>query len=258
MRISRIDNLEQYILEHKTVSIDDLCDEFGISKNTVRRDLEVLVSRGSVEKVYGGVVAAENAAIIPELVTFHERANRNLDGKQRIAQLAASYVRERDTIFIDSGTTTMNIVDYLTHLSSVTVITASIQVINKSMNHPNINLIVLPGTLKRDTASLVGSSCLEYLEDFNIARGFMTCTGFSVQSGVCNASTEEYSIKKAALKKCQKRYLLADSSKFGKTSLMTYGEISQFNYLITDQGLDDDFCNYCKEVNCKVRIAEAN
>lgn len=256
MRISRIDKLEHYILEHKTASIDSLCDEFGISKNTVRRDLEVLVSRGSVEKVYGGVVALENAAVIPELVTFHERANRNADSKQAIAQYAASYVRERDTIFIDSGTTTMNIVDYLTHLSSVTVITASVQVINKSLNHPNINLIVLPGTLKRDTASIVGSSCIEYLEAFNIAPAFMACTGFSIQSGICNASTEEYNIKKAALKKSQKHYLLADSSKFGKTSLMTYGEISQFHYLITDKALSDDFNTYCREQNCAIRVAE--
>ncbi len=157
MRISRIEQLEQYILEHKSASIDTLCELFQISKNTLRRDLEVLVGRGTVEKVYGGVIASENIPPIPDLVTFQDRASRNFLSKQRIASLAASFVRDRDIIFIDSGTTTMNIVDFLTHLNTVTVITNSIQVINKSMNYPNIDLIVLPGTLKRDTASLTAA-----------------------------------------------------------------------------------------------------
>lgn len=255
MRISRIDQLEQYILEHRTASIDTLCEEFKISKNTLRRDLEILVARGTVEKVYGGVIACENASPIPNLVTFHERAGRNAQSKQKIAALAASFVRERDIIFIDSGTTTMGIVDHLSHLSTVTVITNSLQVINKSMNYPNINLIVLPGSLKRDTASLVGSSCVEYLEDYNIVRAFMACTAISLQAGVCNASTEEYIIKKTALKKSQKHYLLADSSKFGRTSLMTFGEIGQFDCILTEQMPDDEFSSYCKDQDCAIQIA---
>lgn len=252
MRISRIDELEQYILEHKSVTMDTLCEVFGISKNTVRRDLEVLLGRGTVEKVYGGVIATESTPAIPELVSFHERFSKNSLEKQQIAALAASFVRERDIIYIDSGTTTINIIDHLAHLATVTVITNSIQITNKAMNYPGINLIMLPGTLKRNTASLVGSSCIEYLEDFNIVRAFMACTGVSLETGICNASTEEYSVKKAALKKSQKHYLLADSSKFGKTSLMTYGQISQFDYILTDKLPDDRFRAYCSEQGCNI------
>ncbi|WP_143320208.1 DeoR/GlpR family DNA-binding transcription regulator [Clostridium sp. HBUAS56010] len=255
MRISRIDQLEEYIVEHKNVSIDTLCQVFEISKNTVRRDLDVLVSRGTVEKVYGGVTACETTSPIPGLVTFQERASKNAQSKQQIAALAASWVRERDIIFLDSGTTTMYLVDYLTHLNMVTVITNSIQVINKALNYPNINLIVLPGSLKRDTASLVGISCVEYLEDFNIVRAFMACTGISAQAGVCNASTEEYNVKRAALKKSQKHYLLADSSKFGRTSLMTFGEVNQFDSIVTDQMPEEAFCSYCEEQGCSIDIA---
>lgn len=255
MRISRIDQLEQYILEHKAASIDSLCEVFDISKNTLRRDLEVLVGRGNIEKVYGGVIASENAASLPDLVSFNERAGRNFHSKQKIAALAASFVREKDIIFIDSGSTTMNIVEHLTHLNKVTVITNSLQVINKALSYPNINLIVLPGTLIRDTASLVGSSCAEYLEHYNIVRAFMACTGISIAAGICNASTEEYDIKKTALKKSQKHYLLADSSKFGRASLMTYGDMNQFDYILTDQMPDDAFCSYCSERDCVIRVA---
>ena len=176
MRISRIDQLEQYILEHKSVSIDTLCEVFQISKNTVRRDLDVLLTRGNIEKVYGGVIASESSMAIPELTSFNERNIKNREAKNRIAALAASYVREKDIIFIDTGTTTVNIIDHLSHLSNVTVITYSVQVINHAMSFPNINLISLPGKLKRDTASLVGTSCTDFLKDFNIMRAFMACT----------------------------------------------------------------------------------
>ncbi|MGL5434685.1 MAG: DeoR/GlpR family DNA-binding transcription regulator [Lachnospiraceae bacterium] len=257
MRVSRIDELEQYIIEHKSVSMDMLCEVFQISKNTVRRDLEVLIGRGTVAKVYGGVVAVEQTPVIPELVSFSERTYKNARHKQQIAALAASYVREHDIIYIDSGTTTMYMIDHLTHLNAVTVITNSVQVINKAMNHPNINLISLPGTLKRNTASFVGTSCVEYLvEDYNIVRAFMACTGVSPESGVCNASTEEYNIKKAAIKKSQKHYLLADSSKFGKTSLMTYGEIGEFDCILTEKLPDEEFESFCREQGCVIHTTE--
>lgn len=256
MRMSRIEQLEQYILEHKSVSIDKLCEVFQISKNTVRRDLDVLVTRGNIEKVYGGVVACDTLAGIPELVSFNERNIKNREAKNQIAALAATYVREKDIIFIDTGTTTVGIVDHLSHLANVTVITYSIQVINRAMAYPNINLISLPGTLKRDTASLVGASCTDYLKDFNIVRAFMACTGISVQHGVCNASTEEYNIKKMALARSNKHYLLADSSKFEKSSLMTYGEISQFQYILTEMLPSDEFRAACREQGCRIQLAK--
>lgn len=149
MRISRIDNWSNIYWSTERLPLILCVKNLKFQKNTLRRDLEILVARGTVEKVYGGVIACENATPIPNLVTFHERTGRNAQSKQKIAALAASFVRERDIIFIDSGTTTMSIVDHLAHLSTVTVITNSLQVINKSMNYPNINLIVLPGSLKR-------------------------------------------------------------------------------------------------------------
>ena len=83
MRISRIDQLEQYILEHKSVSIDTLCEVFQISKNTVRRDLDVLLTRGNIEKVYGGVIASESSMAIPELTSFNERNIKNREAKKQ-------------------------------------------------------------------------------------------------------------------------------------------------------------------------------
>ena len=108
MKINRLDKIDQYITANQTVSLDKLCEVFGISKNTVRRDINDLVKKGSVRKVYGGVTAEKRA-----LVPFEERNIKYRKEKQIICQKAAESVNDGDVIYIDSGTTTANLVDFL-------------------------------------------------------------------------------------------------------------------------------------------------
>ncbi len=259
MRVSRLDEIEQYLNERRSATIEELCEEFNVSKNTIRRDLDELVSRGSVKKVYGGAVSLETRnTVSPDvttLVSFQERMDRNADSKQLIAALAATKVLDHSTIFVDSGSTTVNIVDHLKDSVDVTLITGSIAAINKAMNYPNINLIAFPGILKRNTASLYGSAAVEFLETYNIDCAFMACTSISIKSGVCNSSVEEYYVKKAALRKSIHHYLLADSSKLGKTSLLTYADINEFDSIITEKLPSKDFREYCSERGCSILIA---
>lgn len=104
MRADRIDRLEAYILEQRSVSLDQLCQVFGISKPTLRRDLEALMPRRTIEKVYGGVVAiAPKNALAEGLTSFSERNIKNADAKARVARLAADTIEDNDVIFIDTG-----------------------------------------------------------------------------------------------------------------------------------------------------------
>lgn len=255
MRIKRIDRLESYILEHKSVSIDKLCEEFQISKNTLRRDLDVLTKKKTVAKVYGGVIAIEPSnSGISVLTSFNERNIKNIEAKIQIVKAAVQFIEDGDTIFIDTGTSTLNIIDYLGHLSKVTVITNSVQVMYKAQAYPNINLIGLPGILKRDTFSLVGSSCSKCLKTYNIDKAFMACTAISLKNGVTNASFEEYEIKKTALAVSHKHYLLVDHTKFEKTSLMTYCEINELDYIITDAQPNDTFVKYFNDNNIHLEV----
>ena len=104
MKISRLNSIEQYVIAKETVSIDELCEAFGVSKNTIRRDLNDLEARGHIAKVYGGVTAiSSSGAILPPPV----RSSMNSADKNLIGRLAAGEVNDGDTIFIDSGTTTL-------------------------------------------------------------------------------------------------------------------------------------------------------
>ena len=97
MRIDRIDSLEKYILEHKSVTLDELCDRFEVSKNTLRRDIETLLEKGNIKKVYGGVVANEKKNAVG-LKPFNVRNTLHLDLKQAIAEQMASLIEDGDTL----------------------------------------------------------------------------------------------------------------------------------------------------------------
>ena len=110
MREERLTQMEAYIRTHRSVSLDTLCEVFGISKNTVRRDIGEIVARTDIRKIYGGVSTQYNGLIPPP---FIERSGVNSEAKDEIARCAAGLVADGDIIYVDSGTTTCRIVDHL-------------------------------------------------------------------------------------------------------------------------------------------------
>lgn len=257
MRVQRIDQIEEYIIDNKTATLEELCEKFDISKNTIRRDINELVRRGNIEKVYGGVTVVEKkTGEYAGLVSYNERNIKNHEIKDRICRLAATYITSGDSIFIDTGTTTINIIDYIEDKENVTIITNSIEVAHKALSYPMLRLIVLPGVLNHKTASLVGSSCIESLKKFNIKKSFMACTCISLTNGVSNATHEEYEVKKEVLKSSGECYLLADHTKFNQTSLCTFGELQDFNYILTDITPSAEYLDVFKKHGIHLGVTE--
>lgn len=255
MRIKRIDNIEKYILEHKSVTLDQLCENFKISKVTLRRDLDIIVSRGTIKKVYGGVVSIPSSTQdFDGLIPYEERNIKNSEEKKLVACLAAKEIQDNDIIYLDTGTSTLNLIDYFVDISNLTIITSSILVASKLLAYNNIKTIVLPGMLNTRTASLIGNSCQEYLKQCHIQKAFMACTAIN-ESGISNSSLEEYEIKKIALKQSQKHYLLVDHTKFDKSALMTYSSLDNINHIFTDRKPDDKYIKLFKEKNIKLDYA---
>lgn len=254
MRTKRIDLIERYIEEEKLVSLDVLCEKFAVSKNTIRRDIEELVKKGVVEKVYGGVSFKVPPSDTP-LVPYEKRHTVLNTEKDIISKKAASFVKEGDIIYIDTGTTCLNMVDYLAHVPC-TIITNSLQIFMKAVQYPDLQIISLPGRLNRDTLSFVGSEIPTYLRTYNITKAFMASTGVSIQNGLTNASADEYAIKKTVVENSQTRFLLSDHTKFGKFALMTYCPLSEIQYLITDTTPQQEYLDYCKEHEIIIEVTK--
>ena len=124
MKANRLDLIEEYILEHGNVSLPELSAVFQVSINTIRRDIAELVQRGKVKKVYGGVTI--NGKTAPPVSV---RENTYSAEKEAIGRLAAPLVRDGDTIYLDSGTTTPFILRNLTSVQSLTIISHSLRVL---------------------------------------------------------------------------------------------------------------------------------
>jgi len=236
----RINELQNYILEKERASIEELCSVFNVSKNTMRRDINQLESQGKIKKVYGGIILTDKKTTEP----FESREVKNKDAKLIIAKLASTLIEDGDIIYIDSGTTTMHMIPYLSDVKNLTIVTNNLHVILKSLPYQNLNVISTGGTLFRRTNSFVDSGAVSSLKKYNISKAFLATTGISIAKGITNSSSLEYDIKKYIVEHCDKKILLADDTKLGKVSLITYYDLKDIQVFVTNQKPDDEYTNF--------------
>ncbi|WP_028329336.1 DeoR/GlpR family DNA-binding transcription regulator [Brachyspira alvinipulli] len=257
MRYKRIDDIIKYIYQNKSVTLDQICNNFSISKSTIRRDLNEILKDTNIMKTYGGLTLNNvNNHNTKYLTSFSERNIENIEEKIKISEKAASIVKENDIIFIDSGTTTFHMIDYLDKIKNLTVLTNNLEVIYRAVDYNNINIISLSGSLNRETLSFVGSTSISTIKNFNISKAFMATTGFSISNGVTNSSPLESDIKRTVISKSNKIILLADSTKFNAVSLMTYCDLKDIDILITDKMPDKEISDYILNNNSNILLSK--
>lgn len=249
MKVSRLNSIEQYVISRETVSIDELCEVFGVSKNTIRRDLNELEMRGHITKVYGGVTATVPGGAVPTPI----RSGLNMADKSLIGRLAAEEISDGDTIFIDSGTTTLCLLRYLVAKKHITIITHSLGAMSEAAKYENLNLISLGGIYSPTTDSFVGLSTIEALAAMRITKAFMGATGVSLTAGMTNTTFLEAEIKRAVVQRADHIYLMADSSKLNREAIVTFCHLKDLTGFITDREPPEEYLSLCKRENVQIR-----
>lgn len=252
MKEYRLKQIEQYISEKETVSLEELCESFNVSINTIRRDIVELLKQGSIDKIYGGVRAKKKSPLLP----FEERHTSHMDQKERIGERAAMLVEDGDVIYIDSGTTTFQMIPFLQDRKRVTIITNSLNAILKALPYKNLTILITNGQLERMTNSFVGINPLRELGNYHIKRAFMAATGLSLTAGATNSMLLESEIKQRVVQKSEQKILMIDSSKFGFASLTTYAQIADFNTIVTDQLPSAEYADHCRKAGVEILLAE--
>ncbi|WP_026691960.1 DeoR/GlpR family DNA-binding transcription regulator [Peribacillus kribbensis] len=250
IKTQRIKQIQDYIFKHQTASLDELCNVFNVSKNTIRRDIQELVLLGEFKKVYGGVAVNAEA-----LVSFSDRKTRNQQSKELIAKAGASYVEDGDVIFIDSGTTTVEMIEYI-KTKNLTIITNNLDFMIKALPYENINVISTGGAFERKTNSFISLKPFNLLQSYNINKAFMASTGISLTNGVTNASPLESETKTIAVERSLQVFLLIDRDKFDKYGLMTYCGLDQINYVVTDDLPSEEYQEYFLENEIELIVAK--
>lgn len=242
MKESRRRQIEIMITKRQNVSMQELCDTFGVSMNTIRADVAELVKAGVAQKVYGGVRAVEHR----EVPLFSSRSMQCTEKKCEIAKKAEEFIEDGDILYIDAGTTTMHLMQYLAPYKHVTIVTPSIPVVMAAHEKSNVELIVLPGLYNSRTNAVLDGSTVEYLDRYQHAKAFMGVSALSSTGNLGVSSYLEYELKRTAVSHSIKVFLLTDSSKLGESGLLTYATIEQMSTIFTDSTMPDSFIDLCK------------
>lgn len=250
MRKYRQSEMEALIEKNRSMTMEELQKAFGVSMNTIRADVASLVESGAVRKVYGGVEAVQDK----QVPLFSSNLREHADIKKRISSYAASLIEDGDIVYLDAGTTTMNILDYLSPEKKITILTPNLHLIRQAAEMKQIQLVVLPGTLDRRTYSMTDAGTSEFLSRYQIDRSFIGTGGIAPGGAMSVSCYPEYEIKRTAMRQSREKYLVADSSKYGESNLMTFGLVSQMTGVITDDGIPDTFRVYCLENKVALKI----
>ena len=224
-----------------SVSVQELSQELNISKSTIRRDLIVLDNDRRVTKVRGGAVSNNmQYRTTDETVSFRKECN--IDAKRAIGRYAASLIKDGDFVYIDAGTTTELMIDYIEPRRNVTFVTNGIGHAKK-LTHLGFTVHILGGEFKLETEAIVGEETLIALDKYNFTKGFFGANGVSIQNGITTPDYREAVLKKKALSRCKEKYILCDSSKFSKISSVSFADIKKA-CIITDKFDNDKYSKY--------------
>ena len=254
MRINRIQKMEAYILEHENVSISELCQHFAVSKNTVRRDLDELLMSGKIRKVYGGVTTAKKhseESITPDALLSAPRT----DSLKRMGQLAATLVSDNSWIFLDSGSTALEMIPFLAQKNGLTIVTHSLSVMYEAANYPSLSVFALGGMYDEKTSSYVGMSTVGAIDSMNIDMVFVVPTAISIEHELTHITYFEAEVKRSIVSSNSKIILLADHTKFDRNSVFTFGRYSQLSTVITDVEPSEEYLEVFRSNNIDLLIA---
>ncbi len=229
-----------------SLSVAALARELDVSEVTIRSDLKDLEEKGFVNRTRGGAAPAFYKDII-------DRQRLNVEEKNRIARAAAEFVHDDDRIMIEAGTTTALIARYLTGRRGVQIVTNSTLVFSYARLNPSLNIILTGGVFRKETESLVGPVAIKAIMDFNVRLAFVGTDGFTMDRGMTTQLVEGSEIVKAMRGRAQETWLVADSSKYGKSGFVNVLSLSEVDGIITDSKIDESALAAMKESALNVR-----
>jgi len=243
--IARKNKIKELILEKKSVTVAELTILFKVTEETIRRDLKQLEEDGLLTRTYGGAFISEG---VQNDVNVNLREHIHVEGKRKIAAKCISVIKNGDSIFLDASTTSLVIASMLDD-KKLTVVTNSIKVVNTLSDNPNINIVVIGGTLSPSSLSNVGRSAEYTMEHYFFDTAFISCRSVSMQHGITDSNEQQAGIRKLAAEHANNVFLIADYTKFDKTSFARICDFDKINSIVVDKSLSSDWKHFLGEQN---------
>jgi len=254
---TKLSNLErrQRITEQvnlASVSVLELVREFGVSEMTIRRDLAELEQQGRILRVHGGAIASGRLAYES---AFRIKEKQNVEAKKAIGEMAAKLAGPRDVVFIDTGSTALSVARAMRQRSPRILITPNLAAALELVGGPDNRILVCGGELSHQAPDLYGEWALQVLSSIYVDIAFFGCDAID-SAGFYASDTRSAAVSRLVLSRSQLKYLVADSSKFGRHAMCQVADLKVLSGIVTDAGLTERHRQELEKENVKLIFPE--
>ncbi len=233
------------------VSVKDLVAQFDISAETIRRDLSSLSIAGKIHKTHGG-------GILPQIIgegPYQQRMRENVSAKRQIAKTASELINPGETLFIDSGSTTLTFAEELSVIDNLTIITNSVDIAKVMGAVNSVQVFLIGGQYGSDNRETVGPIAISQINKFRVTTTVLTVGGIHAEAGLTDYNVDEAHIAQAMVKNTDKLIVLADSTKMDQIAPFEVTNFEKVDYLVCDSPVNTIIKDALNEANVDLLIA---
>jgi DeoR family fructose operon transcriptional repressor len=234
------------------VDVASLAEQFGVTTETIRRDLTALERHGQLRRVHGGAIPLERLGFEPGL---NARDATMAAEKRRIAQAALRELPTEGVILLDAGTSTARLAELLPSDRELTVVTNALPIAITLATRPNVTVLTVGGRIRGRTLATVDQWALRVLGETFVDVAFVGTNGISIERGLSTPDVAEAAVKRAMIQAARRAIVLADHTKFGNDCFARFGDLDQLDAVVTDDGLDEVLANEFKRTGLRLVLA---
>lgn len=239
-----------YIREHGSVQVDQLSSHLQVTPQTIRRDLNQLYELQLLQRVHGGAVVKDNV----ENLGYGARKILMAEEKSDIARRAAELLPNNSSLFINIGTTTERVAEYLDQHKGMLVITNNINVASMLWPVPGLEVMITGGAVRRSDGGIVGSSAEEFIDNFKVDYAIIGCSAIDNEGELFDFDLKEVRVTRAIIAHARSVILVTDSLKFERRAPIRIGDLSDIETLVTDAGIPDDAVTLCQQHGVQLEV----
>lgn len=233
------------------VTVDDLAERFGVTAQTIRRDLAELDESGKLERVHGGAILRSGTVNIG----YHDRAALNAEAKLAIARACAAEIPEGSSVFLAIGTTTEAVARELRRHAGLMVVTNNLNVANILAENPACQVIVTGGTLRRSDGGLTGPLTEAAIRQFKVDIAVIGCSGLDAEGDLLDYDMQEVGVSRALIAQARRAWLVTDQSKLSRNAPARITSLEDLDVVFTDAALPAPLTARCAEWQTRIVIA---
>lgn len=233
------------------VTVDRLAAHFGVTLQTIRRDLTELAEAGRLERVHGGAVLPSGTTNIG----YEERRSLNPEAKAAIARACAARIPDDIALFLNIGTSTEAVAQELAHHRNLMVVTNNMNVANILVANPDCEIFVTGGNLRRSDGGLVGPLASDTIRQFKFDLAVIGCSALDREGDLLDFDIQEVGVSQAILRQSRRTFLVADHSKFTRSAPARIASLAEIDSFFTDRPLPADLAARCAGWGTEVVVA---